>query len=536
MPATPKGIAIRGTIDSRRPLWWAWLAALLLATGCAGLPAGVERPPGTTRVAPADAPLPRLVQDLSIPEGLSAVRPMPMAAHALAARLELIARAQVSLDLQAYLLADDSTGHLVARALRDAAERGVRVRLLLDDMYTEGLDPLLLGLAAYPNVEVRLYNPYAWGRDAGLARLWQLAVDFERLNHRMHNKLFIADGVLAVAGGRNLADDYFLRGAQSNFIDFDLLAAGAVVHELSTHFDAYWNSERAWPLHAVAHDRFSPAERRDRFVVLSADPDPASGPGAARMPRASALRPDHDEIGDGLFDFFVTAAAAHADPPMKQRSHGAPAPDTVAARLLHQLSGAQSEVVLVSPYFVPGRTGLEHIQRLRARGVSLRVVTNATGTSDEPAVSLGYEPYRAEMLRLGVRLFEMSSTRLKRDATVRGFLGSSTGRLHAKLGFVDRQALLLGSLNLDARSALINTELGILVRDPSLTRQMLDFYRIDSSLGLYEVRLRDGEPEVLEWVAHDADGEERRTEEPEASWWLRAKLRVLSMFVPQELL
>jgi phosphatidylserine/phosphatidylglycerophosphate/cardiolipin synthase-like enzyme len=515
------------------------LCLLLLAAlvaGCAGLPAGIERPASTTRIAAPDAPLPRLARDLAVPEGLSAVRPMPMARHALAARLELIAQAQASLDLQTYLLADDATGHLVVRALRDAAERGVRVRLLLDDMYTQGLDGLLLGLAAYPNVEVRLYNPFAWGRGAGLTRLAQLGLDFERLNHRMHNKLFVADGVMAVAGGRNLADDYFLRSARSNFIDFDLLAAGAVVGELSAHFDAYWNSERVWPLEAIACDGFSAAERRDRFVVLSADDGRLPGTDDGRVPRDSSLRPDRAEVGHGLFDFFITVAHAHADSPMKQRGHGAPAPDTVAARLLHQLGQAQSEVVLVSPYFVPGRVGLDHIQRLRDRGVSLRVVTNATGTSDEPAVSLGYEHHRVEMLRLGVRLFEVSSSRLKHDATMRGSLGSSTGRLHAKLGFIDGQALLLGSLNLDARSALINTELGIVVRDPELTRQMLDFYRIDTMTGLHEVRLRADGSDAVEWVAREGDGEERRVDEPESSWWLRAKLRVLSVFVPEELL
>jgi putative cardiolipin synthase len=513
------------------------LLALCLAAlaGCAGLPASVERVPSTTRVAAPDAPLPSLARDLAIPEGLSAVRPMPMPHHALAARLALIEQAQTSLDLQTYLIADDATGRLVLRALRDAAARGVRVRLLVDDMHTQGLDALLLGLAATPNAEVRLYNPFVYGRDAGLSRAWHLAMDFGRLNHRMHNKLFVADGVLAVAGGRNLADDYFLRGAQSNFIDFDLLAAGAVVCDLSKHFDAYWNSERVYPVQAVVQDRFSDAERQERFERLTADVRPATVPGLDDVPRESALRPAHDEIGHGLFDFFVAAAGAHADAPVKRRAHAEPSSDSVAGHLIRTLGDAKSEVVMVSPYFVPGRLGLAHMKQLRDRGVSLRVVTNATGSSDEPAVSIGYEPHRVEMLQMGVRLYEVSSTRLKRDALLSRALGSSTGRLHAKMGFVDRQTFLVGSLNLDARSALINTEVGLLVRSPELTRQMLEFYRVDTQVGVYELQLRS-DRQGIDWVARDGDREERLPGDPEASWWLKAKLRVMSMFVPEELL
>jgi cardiolipin synthase C len=514
------------------------LALLLaaLAAGCAGLPANVERVPSSTRVAAADAPLPMLVQQLEVPPGLSAVRPMPMPQHALATRLALMAQASTSLDVQTYLLADDATGRLILRALLDAAERGVRVRLLLDDFYTQGLDGLLVGLAAHTNAEVRLFNPFAYGRDAAPARLWQLATDFERLNHRMHNKLFVADGVMAVVGGRNLADEYFLRGADSNFIDFELLAAGAVVPELSAGFDGYWNSERVFPLHAIVSSGPGAAQTRARFEQLNAEQQPVDVPGLADGSPEAVLRPPHQAIGNGLFGFFIAPAAAHADPPIKAAAPpDDPRSDTVAARLLRQLAQAQSEVVLVSPYFVPGDSGMQRMKQLRERGVSLRVVTNATGTSDEPIVSLGYENRRSEMLRMGVRLYEVSSGRLKRDQRLRSVLGSSTGRLHAKIGFIDRETFVLGSLNLDARSAMINTELGLLVRSPELTRQMMDYYQADTAPGVYEVRLRNG-GDNLEWVAHEGDGEERLDEEPESSWLLRLKLRLMSLFVREDLL
>ncbi|SDC80332.1 Phosphatidylserine/phosphatidylglycerophosphate/cardiolipin synthase [Variovorax sp. CF079] len=512
------------------------LVLSLLVCGCASLPSVVERPVSTSIAAPADAPLPALARELAIPPGQSALRSIPMPHHALAARLELIARAQSSLDLQTYHIADDATGRLLLRALRDAAKRGVRVRLLVDDFHTEGLDELLLGLAAHPGAEVRLFNPFAYGRDASPVRLWQFLTDFGRLNHRMHNKLFVADGVFAIAGGRNLVDDYFLRSARSNFIDFDLLAAGALVPELSRSFDAYWNSERVYPLQAVAGNRLNAAQRRARFEQRTAGDTRGSVPGLSEVAAGNALRPRPDPSNEGLFGFFIAPAGAFADAPVKLRNDSyEPGADSVTGRLIRLLATeAKSEVILVSPYFVPGRVGMAHLRQLRARGVDVRIFTNATGVSDEPLVGAGYEPYRLEMLRLGVRVFEVTSGRLKRDAGLRSVLGSSTGRLHAKLGFVDRKILLAGSLNLDGRSALINTELGLLVRSPGLVAQLLDFYRVDTNVGVYEVRLKpDGQS--LEWIGLDPEGEpERLDEEPESTWLLRLKLRLISLFVPEE--
>ena len=184
-------------------------------------------------------------------DGLSAVRPLPQANFALDARLELIRRAQASLDVQTYQLGNDKTGRLILRELRDAARRGVRVRLLLDDFYTAGLDPLLLALAAEPKAQVRLFNPFANGREHMATRWLDFFTDFRRLNHRMHNKLFIADGAIAIAGGRNLADEYFLRSELANFIDFELLMAGPVVPESARIFDSYWNSDVVYPLQRV---------------------------------------------------------------------------------------------------------------------------------------------------------------------------------------------------------------------------------------------------------------------------------------------
>jgi cardiolipin synthase C len=520
-------------------------AAFLLAA-CSGLPIVPDKVASTALVAADDAPLPSLALSLAVPEGLSAVRPLPLAHDAVAARLALIAQAQRSIDLQTFLLADDSVGHLMLRALRDAATRGVRVRVLLDDFYTTGLDELLLGLAAHPNVELRLYNPFTGPRDSQFLRFVQLAGDFRRLNYRMHNKLFLVDGAFAIVGGRNLADDYFMRSATANFVDFEMLVAGALVADLARNFDDYWNSGRAIPLHAVAGSAFDADGLRANFDRATARADaPESGPAAERPPTSTvlaprespaALLPDGSQPEPGLLGFFIAPATAHADPPLKLREHGdAPGQDSVAAQLVRTLAQVQREIILVTPYFVPGQFGMERIRELRARAVDVRIVTNATAASDMPVVGIGYERHRAEMLRLGVRLFEVSDERIKHDGRLRRLFKSSSGRLHAKMGFIDRQVLLVGSLNLDARSALINTEIGIRVEDPALVQALLDFYGMESALGVYELRLKpDGQG--IEWVGRNPQGVESIHSDPQIDCWLRLKLWLSSLVVPEDLL
>jgi cardiolipin synthase C len=227
------------------------LALTALLTGCAGALPQVTRVPSQARIATAEAPLVEAARAATISPGGSGVWPLMQGSFALDARLAMIENARDSIDLQYYLIANDSTGRSILRALRDAAERGVRVRLLVDDLYTSDLHNLLAGLAATANVEVRLFNPVVTDRASASRRLLAMVLDFKRLNHRMHNKLFIVDGAMAIVGGRNLADEYFLRGTENNFIDFDVLLAGSVVPELSGWFDLYWNSTAVFPLQDI---------------------------------------------------------------------------------------------------------------------------------------------------------------------------------------------------------------------------------------------------------------------------------------------
>lgn len=529
----PDGAGRAASSDGARAgaLFGLLLSGLLMLGGCGSLPQNVDRPFSLQRIAAADTILARMATDAGVPSGRSGFHPLTLSGVALQARLALIQHASTSIDLQTYLLGDDATGHQVLRALRDAAARGVRIRLLLDDLYTDGMTDLLLGLAAHENIELRLYNPFPGSREWAVSKLWSFVSDFRRLNRRMHNKLFIADGRVAVVGGRNLADDYFMRSSQlGNFLDFDLLCAGAVVPELGEHFDVFWNSEHAYPVQALADNGLDTEQRRRSFEVLTRPDDevhrrPGMMPDATARARVAAL-------WKGRIDLAVADAQVFFDSPDKtrgQRRAGS------ALRVVSLFSEARSKVIVVSPYFMPTEMGLERLQQARQRGVEIEVVTNSLLDSDEPLVSLAYGRHRHSLLRAGVRLFELSSALLKHQPQMRSALGTSQARLHAKLGFIDDRYLVVGSMNLDPRSATTNTELAMVIDNPALTQQVLEEIRVARSVGTYEVRLRpDGQS--MEWVSRDEDQEQILTSEPRPGWLERLRLWLLTLLVPDDLL
>src|SRR2546427_3112275 len=243
----------------------------VLLSACGALPTHVDRPFSAAQQPSADSPLVRIAQDSSPEPTLTGFRLLPDGFYSLDARIQLVRRARNSLDVQYYLIQDDRTGRLLMRTLRDAALRGVRVRLLVDDLYTTGGDPMFRGLAAFPNVEVRLFNPFCCARQSTASKYIASLADFTRLNHRMHNKLFIADGVVAVMGGRNIADEYFTRSATSNFVDMDVFIVGAVVGRLASIFDVDWNSPQVYPVAAILGEPADPEGMRRSFDHLVDD-------------------------------------------------------------------------------------------------------------------------------------------------------------------------------------------------------------------------------------------------------------------------
>ncbi|MDM0106269.1 phospholipase D family protein [Variovorax sp. J22R24] len=519
---------------------WAWILALLFATGCASLPDEFERTPSTAIAASADTALGRMAKASQPDPDLSGFRLMPGGDFALHTRLELARRAERTLDVQYYQIADDETGRYFLRMLRDAAKRGVRVRLLMDDLYTSGEDELLLGLAATPNVELRLFNPFPAGRDSMLQRFSTSLFDFDRVNRRMHNKLFIADGAMAVAGGRNIGNEYFTQTAGENFLDIDTFVSGALVARLASLFDLYWNSPYVRPIGTVAKSGLSREELLRRF-------DEETGPATTPAPRPSAPNdvlgygPIAEDMKTGKLGLIWTRAEAYADAPErvigKTASYGG-VPlldvDSVRYNVLEQMRRAHTEVTLVSPYLIPGKAGLEVMREIRGRNVRISVVTNSLAATDEPVVHTGYRRYRRDMLRLDVELYELSSARTRRSVRL-GLFGSQVGRLHAKSAIFDRRTLFLGSMNFDPRSDTHNTEIGLIIFSPELAQQVLKLLDVLKQQGAYRVRFAQG-GEKLEWVSTEDGIETVLTVEPDSDLWDRLMLELLAPLAPESLL
>ena len=523
----------------------------VLAVGCASLPQDVKRAPALAFPAAHDSELGRIAR-ASTPAAAAAAsgagapsgfRLLSWSAQSLYARIELARRAQRSLDLQYYELRDDGTGRLLMRTLRDAAQRGVRVRLLLDDLYTAGSDPVLSGLAAFPNVEVRLFNPFPSGRGSLGARLTASLLDFGRVNHRMHNKLFVADGVMAVAGGRNIANEYFMVGEESNYIDLDAFAIGPVVGQLEALFDQYWNSEFVYPLEAIVHDDDSPAQRRQRFdewtdAVRTPPPEPPP-PGEKDLFDQPHV---HEELAGGRLQLVWAPCEAFADAPEKVINHtrrwlpGAQREEkTVRRGLMSELLLAREEVLLSSPYMVPNADVIEDIREGRLWGLQITLITNSLASTDEPMVHAGYRRYRREMLDLGVQLYEIVPSRVTQAKSL-GPFGSSLGRFHAKAAAVDGKVMFIGSLNFDPRSEKHNTELGLLIRSPELTAQLKKMAELVQREGAYRVLLSK-DKSSLEWHLPTAEGGTQvLTEEPDSTWWQRLWLNLIGPLVPEDAL
>lgn len=512
------------------PQGWLLGAVLSMLAGCATLPPNENRVPVYAIPAVASDELTRIAQ-ASVPEG-DAFRPLPTSVFSMDARLTLVRRAHTSLDLQYYLIQNDVTGRTLLRAVRDAALRGVRVRVLVDDLYTSTSDRLLQGLAAYPNVQVRLFNPFPAGRSSLATRFLFSAFDFSRINHRMHNKMFIADGVFAVAGGRNIADEYFFHSSEGNFLDFDLLLAGSSVPALEQIFDEYWNSRWVYSLETIMPATGDRQARQDDFETLTA--------GEAHPPAVSP-----DEV-DPFSDMHALSAdidhppvtpltgkvRVFADNPEKAsgRSQSGTDPTTVTAQTLEAFSTARSSLLLVSPYFVPNEQAMVSIEEARRAGIKIDVVTNSMAATDEPLTTAAYAVYRKRLLRAGVNLYEISSHELKFVQRFRSILGSSTGRSHAKLAVIDNKVVFVGSMNLDMRSSRLNTELGILVTSQPFAEGVTKVIGFVEDSGCYRVRLiqpGDG----IQWVGDQGGANDVFDGDPEVTLGTQLQIFLLGPFV-----
>lgn len=448
---------------------------------------------------------------------LSGVIALADGRDAFAARARLADAAERTLDVQYYIWQKDMSGTLLFEALRRAADRGVRVRLLLDDNNTYGLDTFLAAANAHRNFEVRLFNTFKLRRWRVLGYL----TDFARLNRRMHNKSFTADGLVTIVGGRNVGDEYFDAGQGALFIDLDVLAAGPVVKDVANDFERYWTSPLSRPAKRVLPDIGPPAIA----AVMAAAARVARDPAALAYTQALAKSPFVQELLAGKLPFDWTSARLVSDDPAKAQGRVKKGV-LVSQRLMEIFGSPERELQLVSPYFVPMARGVEALAALARQGVRVTVLTNALEATDVPAVHAGYAKRRKPLLAAGVALFELRREASGRRTKGHGLMGSSGSSLHAKTFSADRARVFVGSFNFDPRSQRLNTEMGLVIDSPALAQSIADAFADDISARAYEVRL--GSTGKLQWVERK-DGQELVHErEPGASLWRRLTVSVLS--------
>jgi phosphatidylserine/phosphatidylglycerophosphate/cardiolipin synthase-like enzyme len=374
-------------------------------------------------------------------------------------------------------------------------------------------------LGAHANVEVRVFNPFPGGRSATWTRLLASVNDIPRINHRMHNKLFVADNALAITGGRNIGDEYFARGQHSNFIDLDVVAAGAIVRELSASFDAFWNSKYAYPIASLA----SP---------VSAEPASPQLPDGVILLSSNWLE---GELNSGRIHLAWVPSTVLADRPAKIASEISPDEEvTIANNLVALMRSAKQELIVISPYFVPGKDGIALFNKLVDQGVHIRILTNSLASTDSPLVHNGYSRYRVALLKLGIELSEVRPKLGQKRARFHPFR-SSTASLHAKALVIDQKTVFIGSMNMDARSARTNSELGLVMRSADIARQVTSLLDDISADGSYKLRLVDHSNRI-EWSSGEPGSETTWYTDPETTRLQRFVLKLVAPFAPEELL
>ncbi len=624
---------------------YGWLAVLALCVagaasmaGCTGLPKNVERPVSMSLPSSAGTTLGQMVDTRRKGDGgrhPSGFLLLSGAQAAYSSRLALVDKAEKTLDLQYYAIHADASTERLLRSVVDAAKRGVRVRVLLDDFHSAGRDAQVMRLAFVPNIEMRMFNPLAGARGSTIGRMVSALGDFSRVQQRMHNKLFIADNAMGVTGGRNLGDAYFGTAEAGNFVDLDVLAAGPVVQELSRSFDSYWNNERAYPVQSLItreelntmrdNLRASDAAKREQgdgqgvAPVPDAQPPAAQGAARANIPQRTHIW-DYQAMDLSQAQFTWAPAVVLVDKPAKippdsaatgalpekppakatpltitSRGTGAtakavlpasaaqtsapqnpvttasaatapPSPnatavqasvdpetqaaqtDTVVDGLLQLMGQARRDLLIISPYFVPGPDMKKAFADARSRGVRVRVLTNSLASNDAPIAHAGYARHRPDLLAMGVDLYEMRSelTGVLRgslgstgssgggaNGDSGGSLGSSRAMLHSKLLIMDGRLLVIGSMNLDMRSQLQNTEIALLIRSTELSRRATAQIEAAMSDAAWHVQLEQGS---LVWRAPQGSGLQDARSEPDASIPLRLMLQLLGPLAPDHLL
>ena len=516
------------------------LAVLIVAFvgGCASLPPGSNFPK-TTSTAYAHPEQTRLGKQFENAafehQGNSGFRIIPVGADGFLIRMQMINAAERTLDLQYFIFRGDDTGRLLTGAVLHAADRGVRVRILIDDGETIAGDEQIAALEAHPSVEIRIFNPFAYRGSSMLFRAIEFMFDKSRLDYRMHNKLLVVDNAVALMGGRNIGDQYFQIDPGSQAADDDIFAAGPVTQQLSATFDEYWSSSLSIPAEALSGGKTSHAALNQHREVLNEESRQSKADGVDYVKRVASGEPFNGMTSGRLPLVWAHAQLICDSPDKKKVESGA-----MVGRLMHRAVAnatvaVQSELLMITPYLIPGKEGMQLFKDLRQRQVRIRILTNSLESSSLLYAQSGYLRYRVPLLEEGVELYE-----------VRSLLGNARGSgqtaamsrygnysLHAKLFVFDRQRLFIGSMNFDQRSMHLNTEIGLIIDSPELAQQIAArFDAMVQPVNSYMLVLRPnesgGRPGLVWRTQEDGKAVEYDTE-PARSDWQRLKVNVLSL-------
>jgi putative cardiolipin synthase len=518
------------------------LGFVAILAGCATLPPGSNFPkvasvalahPEETRLGAQFADAARKH------EGNSGYRIITVGVDAFLTRAQMIDAAERTLDLQYFIFHGDETGRLLTDALLRAADRGVRVRALIDDGATVAGDEQIFALDGHPNIEIRVFNPFAYRGHHELMRDVEFVLHASRLDYRMHNKLLVADNAVALIGGRNIGNQYFQMDPDSQFADDDVFAAGPIASQLSATFDEYWNSALAIPAEALEHGKRTAAALADRRERARERPEqqlqPLKTGGIDYVQRIATGEPYSGMISGRLPLVWAHAQVICDSPDKKDVERGAVAGRLMSRSIADTAGSVQSELLMVTPYFVPANDELRLLKELRRRQVHVRILTNSLESNPDPLAQSGYQKYRVSLLEDGVELYE-----------VRSLLGNTKGSgqttklsrygnyaLHAKLFAFDRQKIFVGSMNYDQRSKRLNTEVGLIIDSPGLAQQIAArFEAMAQPENSYLLALRArsaGGPSRLVWDTRENGEAVEYTQEPARSDWQRRKIKLLSL-------
>ncbi len=514
--------------------WFGLLLIIAALTGCASLPKpnpewSVRHPLETTNTAWARSVAPAA----SAHQGASGVELLRYGQDALSARLALVDTAERTLDLQYYIWRPDASGQLLAEAAVRAADRGVRVRLLLDDIGGSASDEVLLALDSHANIEVRLFNPIA-NRSF---RTMSLLFDFQRVNRRMHNKSFTADGAVTILGGRNVEERYYALGEEPHFADFDVIAAGPVAAEVTAMFERYWFSPSSIPIHALAGQRLSPGQLAEHYTRLAAH--------VAALTNSPAYQElARNEVGAAVSHRELVLVWGKTPLVCDQPEKVVTDPSETTTHLLPVVRSVvdqtTNELVVVSPYFIPGPKGVAFFKSLRKRGVRVVILSNSLAATDVTAVHAAYRRYREELLCAGVEMWEIKPNTQIRGSIQEGQVSikrdgkPSRSSLHAKSFVFDHQTMFVGSLNLDPRSTVLNTEMGLIIEIPALAGPTVDALEAQLPEQAYRLEFVPGPGPCKEcgsivWISRENGREVRCTHEPQTSFLRRQMVNLLSL-------